>query len=86
VFLYLQTPFDAAKQLVIMGRTLLSFAGVGYKGARFVECIHLAVIAIFPALFLNNSSCSQSAFSYTGKCHSTREVTQHRALQICFLA
>ena len=51
-----------------------------------VECIHVAVFAILPTLFLNTNSLSQSASSCTGRCHSIREAIQHCMLQICFLA
>jgi len=47
---------------------------------------HVAVFATFSTLFSNRSSLSQSASSYTGRCHSIRGATQYHVLQICFLA
>ena len=39
---------------------LVEFVGMGFKGVRFVECIHVAVFAIFPTSLSNRSSISQS--------------------------
>ena len=75
-FLFVQTPFDAATKQSVMGRALPSFLvsrNINQKG-------------LMNALLSNKSSRSQSASSYTGRCHSIREAMQHRALQICFLA
>ena len=66
VLLFVQTPFDAAKQSVLR-LALTSFVGVGQ---RFVEYIHVAVFAIFPTSFSNRNCLSQSASSYPGRCHS----------------
>ena len=64
MLLFVQTPFDAAKQSVL-GVRYQVFAGVRKKRTKFVEWIHVAVFAIFSNLFSNKSSRSQSVSSYT---------------------
>ena len=85
MFLFVQTPFNAANN---------QYWGVHYQVLLVwdrneqgcCKCIHVAVFAIFPTLLSNRHSLSQSASSYTGRCHSIREAIQQCALQIYFLA
>ena len=81
VFVFVQTPFDAAKQS-ILGRALPSLLVWDRKRTRFVECIHVALLAIFLTLFSNRNSFGQSASSCTRRCHSIREAIQHHVSHV----